>query len=38
MFLQESMNLSFAGHMNDPAVMAAIGLGNMTINLFAIAF
>jgi Na+-driven multidrug efflux pump len=32
------MNLSFAGHMQDPSIMAGIGLGNMTINLFAIAF
>ena len=37
-FLQESMNLSFAGHMKKPSIMAGIGLGNMTINLFAIAF
>jgi Na+-driven multidrug efflux pump len=37
-FLQESMNLSFAGHMNKPSIMAGIGLGNMTLNLFAITF
>ena len=38
LFFQESMNLSFAGHMNNPNIMAGIGLGNMTINLFAISF
>jgi Na+-driven multidrug efflux pump len=37
-YLQESMNLSFAGHMKEPSIMAGIGLGNMTINLFAMAF
>ena len=37
-FLQESLNLSFAGHMDDPSIIAGIGLGNMTINLFAMAF
>ena len=28
----------FAGHMGDPALLGGIGLGNMTVNLFAIAF
>jgi hypothetical protein len=32
------MNLSFAGHMKNPSILAGIGLGNMTINLFAMAF
>lgn len=30
MFAQEIMNLICAGHMTDPAIMAGIGLGNMT--------
>lgn len=38
LFLQEVMNLYTAGHMSNPAVMAGIGLGNMTQNLFAVAF
>ena len=32
------MNLYTAGHMKDPTIMAGIGLGNMTQNLFAVAF
>jgi Na+-driven multidrug efflux pump len=33
---QELMNLYFAGHLGDPTLVAGIGLGNMTINLFVI--
>jgi len=38
LFLQEVMNLYTAGHMPNPTIMAGIGLGNMTQNLFAVAF
>lgn len=31
-FSIEIMNLMFIGYLNDPAMVAAIGLGNMTIN------
>ena len=30
------MNLVFAGHLINPAIMAGIGLGNMTLNIFAV--
>ena len=35
-FLQETINLIFIGHLNDPAKIAAVGMGNMIINLCAI--
>lgn len=34
----EILNLMFAGHLGNPSVVAGIGLGNMTINLFALSF
>ena len=34
MFLQEVVNLLFVSHLNDPAYVAAIGLGNAFINMF----
>mgnify|MGYP006114476333 CR=1 FL=1 len=30
------MNLSFIGYLNDPAMLAGVGLGNMTNNLCAL--
>ena len=32
------MRLYAAGHMSNPAIIAGIGLGNMTQNLFAVSF
>jgi len=34
----EIINLIFAGHMDDLSILGGIGLGNMTVNLFAISF
>ena len=34
--IQAIMNLSFIGHLNDPAMMSGVGLGNMTNNLCAL--
>ena len=34
----EILNLTFAGHMGDETLLGGIGLGNMTVNLFAISF
>ena len=35
--LQEIVNLFFAGHLGDPVLMAAVGIGNMFINAFFLA-
>lgn len=37
-FSQDVMNLYAAGHMSNAAVIAGVGLGNMTQNLFAVSF
>jgi multidrug resistance protein, MATE family len=34
-FLIEMINLIFVGHLNDPAKIAGVGMGNMTVNLLA---
>ena len=34
--VQAIMNLSFIGHLNDPAKLSGVGLGNMTNNLCAL--
>lgn len=31
------MNTYFVGHMNDPVLIAGVGMGNMLINVFAFA-
>lgn len=36
MYFQEVMNTVFAGHFGDPKLLAAIGLGNMTVNMLAV--
>lgn len=36
-FIQEIVNLAFIGHLNDPRMIAAIGLGNSCINMFGMA-
>jgi Na+-driven multidrug efflux pump len=33
LFMQEIINLVFVGHLNDPAIIAAVGLGNAYIAL-----
>ena len=33
-YTQEVTNMYFAGHLNDTAMLAGIGLGNMSFNLF----
>ena len=35
MMMGEITNLIFIGHLNDPALIAGVGLGNMTMNLCA---
>ena len=32
--LTEIINLIYAGHLNDPAKLAGVGLANMTLNVF----
>ena len=32
-FLVQMTNMYFAGHLEDPCIVAGVGLGNMTINL-----
>ena len=32
--MQENINLIFIGQLNDPAMMAGVGLGNMLMNCF----
>lgn len=32
--LAESINIVFVGHLNDPAKLAGVGMGNMMINMF----
>ena len=34
--LQETINLIFIGHLDDPVKLAAVGMGNMIINMFGI--
>ena len=34
---QMSMNLIFIGHLNDPVKLAAVGIGNMIINMAGVA-
>ena len=34
----EILNLSFIGSLNNPAMMAGVGLGNMTVNISALSF
>ena len=36
-FATEIINLRAAGHFGDPNILAAVGLGNMSINLFCMA-
>jgi MATE family multidrug resistance protein len=33
----ESINTMFVGHLNDPAKLAGVGLGNLIINMFGVA-
>ena len=35
--LQQTINLAFVGSLNDPIILAAVGMGNMLINIFAVA-
>ena len=35
-FIQETINLIFIGHLNDPVKVAAVGMGNIIVNMFAI--
>ena len=35
-WIQETINLVFIGHLNDPTKLAAVGMGNTIINMFAI--
>ena len=37
-YAMEVINMYFAGHLNDTAMLAGIGLGNMSFNLFAMSF
>jgi MATE family multidrug resistance protein len=34
--LQETINLIFIGQMNDPVKLAAVGMGNMIVNMFGV--
>ena len=34
--LLETINLIFIGHLNDPVKVAAVGMGNIIINLVAV--
>ena len=36
--LTEIINLIFVGYLNNPAMMAGVGMGNMTQNLCALSF
>jgi len=35
--MQNTINLIFVGHLNDPKLLAAVGMGNMLISIIAIA-
>lgn len=35
--LMHTMNLVFIGHLNDPSKLAAVGMGNMIINMCGVA-
>ena len=35
-FIQETVNLIFIGNLNDPAKLAAVGMGNIFLNMFAV--
>ena len=32
--MMEIINTAFVGHLNDPALVAGVGLGNMYVNVF----
>ena len=34
--MQQTINLAFIGSLNDPKLLAAVGMGNMLFNLLAI--
>ena len=36
MFIQETINLIFIGNLNEPSKLAAVGMGNIILNMFAI--
>ena len=37
MMLQEIVNLIFIGHLNNPSMIAAVGMGNAIINMLGLA-